>query len=276
MPPKVKRRSKRQTESERPPEGVAPPAVLEEGGTATFVSRPVSPDGFTTRPVSPNGGGDAAFESRAVSPVGSAGPHPPQGSAPSSYGSSGSIGRRNSPPLTLDPMRGSVSAASWPSPGSDDEEDEWSDSDDETPRPASPALGSPLCDWEELKDDDGDVFYYNRRTEQTQWDPPLELEASISSLRESLRASVRMDYAATMLDLSDDDVFRSRAASPRGPRAMSADAGPVADEFQSRAVSPRSRAGSSPDRSSAHGAQLQLHDALLENALGGVQVAAQL
>eukprot|EP01043_Picozoa_sp_COSAG02_P040838 COSAG02_NODE_3334_length_6913_cov_2.606252_1_plen_1946_part_00 len=152
-------------------------------------------------------------------------------------------------------------------------EDEWSESDEE----GAPPLGSPLCEWEELKDDDGDVFYHNRRTGQTQWDPPPELSASIASVRDSLRRSARIDYAAAMLDLSDDHVLEVRAASPRGARAMSADAGAATiDEFQSRAASPRLRADSSPDRPTARLAQQQLHDALLEDALGGVQVAAQL
>ena len=89
-----------------------------------------------------------------------------------------------------------VCGLGWGSDG----EDEWSDSDEETPHaPSSPPLGSPLCEWEvslshknththtrararalslsvshcvwleqEFKDDDGDVFYYNRVTEQSQ------------------------------------------------------------------------------------------------------------
>ena len=73
---------------------------------------------------------------------------------------------------------------------------------------------------QEFKDDDGDVFYYNRVTEQSQvppppqtrdflpshslthaelkkvlvgaqWEPPAELRASISSARDELRTSVR-------------------------------------------------------------------------------------
>ena len=286
-----------------------------DDGAAGFETRPASPQRhrrsveFESRPASPGsgaGGGDD-FQSRAVSPVGDsgfdtrpasplragegprppAGPAPPVDSPPSTYTASSyednsfssvSVGGRDSS-LTLDPMRCSISVAS--SSGGDGGgggrgEDEWSDSDDGTPHPAA----SPVGVWEEFKDDDGDVFYYNRQTGETQWDPPPELRASISSLKDDLRASIRMDYAASVLDLSDDDMFKSRAASPRVSLSLSLsrddDVADGADEFQSRAVSPRSR--QQPHRSreeAAEAAEAQLQDAMLEAALGGVQEAAR-